>query len=396
MRRQTVSACLIVLNEEARLSDALASVRFCDEIIVVDGGSRDRTREIASDHDAQVFENPWRGFAAQRNAALDHARSTWILEIDADERVTPELRSSIESFLASPDSREYDLAAMPIRQIFLGRPLRSSARYPDYRHRLFRRDAYRHDVTRSVHEGISPDRPVWVLGGDLLHLLADSSREAVRSMLRYARLEATQMSARRTPLTITMGIVVRPLVKLVARLVVFGGWRDGWRGGLKIWLDCTYDALAWCFHLGSGSSDSMASRGHFGRVSQPRSSPRVVGLASRPNLAAAVAWLSDAAVAGADIALVAPPGPLPDEQVRLRLRALPRVTPLVALRSLDMEWQLRPYDSLVVFGGWPRIVARALPAKLRGAQGVVDAARIGPRALVDRVGERIHQAPEVA
>ncbi|MHB8060729.1 MAG: glycosyltransferase family 2 protein, partial [Gaiellaceae bacterium] len=233
-RRATISACLIVRNEERALPDALASLGFCDELIVVDSGSTDATREIALRAGAKVSENPWPGFAAQRNLALGKATSDWVLELDADERVTAELRSAIEAFLLSPASEQYEIAAMPIQQLFLGKTLDGSARYPDYRHRLFRRDAYRHDETRSVHEGMTARGPVWVLEGDLLHLLAGSVGEAVRDTVRYARLEAEQIAPSRSLPTVFTGLVLRPPAKWLARMFAFRGWRDGPRGWLKI------------------------------------------------------------------------------------------------------------------------------------------------------------------
>ena len=97
--RESIAACLIVQNEEERLADALSSVAFCDEIIVVDGGSTDRTRAIAEAAGATVLLNPWPGYAAQRNFAIDNARADWILELDADERVSNALQASIEELL---------------------------------------------------------------------------------------------------------------------------------------------------------------------------------------------------------------------------------------------------------------------------------------------------------
>ena len=93
-----LSAVLIAQNEEAKIADALASVAFCDEIVVVDSGSVDRTREIAEGAGARVIVNtPWPGFVAQRNFAVDAARHDWILALDADERITPALREEIEA-----------------------------------------------------------------------------------------------------------------------------------------------------------------------------------------------------------------------------------------------------------------------------------------------------------
>ena len=90
--RATVCACIIARDEEERLPAALASVAFCDEVVVVDSGSRDRTVELAREAGARVIEHPWHGFGVQRNVALDNATADWVLEVDADERVTPRLQ----------------------------------------------------------------------------------------------------------------------------------------------------------------------------------------------------------------------------------------------------------------------------------------------------------------
>ncbi len=153
--RERLSACLIVQDEQDNIAGALDSVSFCDEVIVVDGGSTDRTVEIARARGATVIENPWPGFAAQRNVALDAAQGSWVLELDADERVTPLLRASIERLLASPPPQAA-IAVFPLRHWFLGRLLGPSGKYPAYRSRLFKPSVYRHDEARGVHEGIEP------------------------------------------------------------------------------------------------------------------------------------------------------------------------------------------------------------------------------------------------
>src|SRR4051812_37368195 len=150
-----LSACIIARDEQAHLPDCLASVAFCDEIVVVDSGSRDATREIARAAGATVVDQPWLGYGAQRNVAIDHAAGAWILEVDADERVSPELRAEIEAFVADAPAG-VDLGGLPLRDVFLGRPLGPSAKYPKYRHRPFRRHAYRHDQHRAGHEGLIP------------------------------------------------------------------------------------------------------------------------------------------------------------------------------------------------------------------------------------------------
>ena len=380
--RATVSACLIVRNEEQTLPDALASLDFCDELIVVDSGSTDDTREIARQAGAKLSENPWPGFAVQRNLALDKAACDWILELDADERVTPELRRAIEEFLASPACEQYEIAVMPIRQLFLGKPLAGSARYPDYRHRLFRRGAYRHDETRSVHEGLTAHGPVYPLEGDLLHLLAGSAGEAVHDALRYARLEAEQIAAVRSFPAVFAGLVLRPPAKWLARMFVFRGWRDGPRGWLKISLDCTADMLVWTRYLFSRRKPASIRAGHFATEHRVEGAVRLVGLASAKEAQRAVDWLERAQAGGADVSLVASSEPASSS---VRLQRVRRLTPLAVIQALDREWQIRPYDALVVFAARPRVVAGMLPRRLRGLHGQVDGIPADPRDIAERL-----------
>ena len=150
--RETVCACIIARDEEERLPGALESVAFCDELVVVDSGSHDRTAEIARAAGAKLVVHPFRTFGKQRNVAIDHATSNWILEVDADERITPRLRAEIEAFLAAVPAG-VDICGVPCRDLLLGGPLGPSAKYPKYRLRLFRRGRYYHDETREGPRG---------------------------------------------------------------------------------------------------------------------------------------------------------------------------------------------------------------------------------------------------
>src|ERR1700684_3900987 len=259
LRRERITACLIVQNEQRRLPAALASVAFCDEIVIVDGGSTDRTIELARGAGAKVIENRGPGFAAQRNVALDAAGGDWVLELDADERVSPRLRTSIEGLLeAAPD---VGMAMLPLRHRFLGVMLGPSAKYPTLRSRLFRRGRYRHDESRAVHEGIEPlERPL-ILEGDLEHELADTLREALLDTWHYPRLEATHCQPPSTPRGYIFGILLRPLAKTFYRVLVDAGWRDGWRGALNIALDVGSDALVWMLLLASALTGRASSGG---------------------------------------------------------------------------------------------------------------------------------------
>jgi Glycosyl transferase family 2 len=362
---ETISACVIASDEEERLPACLASVGFCDEVVVVDGGSHDRTGEIARAAGARVVENPWPGFGAQRNVALDHAGGDWVLEIDADERVSPELAQEIRAFLADPPAA-VRMTAIPMRDSFLGGVLGPSGRYPRYRHRLFRREAFRHDESRSVHEGLWPDGPTHPFEADMTHLLAASWREALRDAHAYARLEGTQRSRPGAGEALT-GIFLRPVVKFAYRVLLYGAWRDGWRGLAKVWLECGADALATVYRLRQGAADG---KGGFGQE-PPRLGPvRIVGVALGDGRTARLApWLEAAAAAGADVGLIAPGGTASAGVRRRRLRGA-GIGELV--RALDAEDQLRPIDALLLAGRRERRRLRLAPGALRGAIAPLD------------------------
>jgi hypothetical protein len=367
--RPTLSACIIARDEQAQLPDCLAGLGFCDEIVVVDSGSTDATVAIARAAGAHVVRQPWLGYAAQRNVAADRAAGTWILEVDADERVSPELRAEIEAFVRAPPPG-VDLGGLPLRDVFLGHPLGRSAKYPKYRHRLFRNDRYRHDEARTVHEGLVPAGEVHPFSGDLVHLVATSWREALADVWAYARLEAGQLDAPRTARAVLAGGVARPAVKLVYRLTLDGGWRDGWPGAAKIALDCLGDALVWAHHAlgrdaGLRGRSGVPAGLHFGAWRRRLGTPRLA-LVARGAAAAehAAAWGAAAREAGADVVLVSDAAP---GRRAVRRRPVARFGPLRVLRALEAEEHLRPVDGVVAFGTPARWLLKAVPATPAGA-----------------------------
>jgi hypothetical protein len=367
------------MNEEERLPACLESVSFCDEIVVVDGGSTDRTIEVALAGGARVVEQAWLGFAAQRNVALDHASAEWVLEIDADERVSPALRADIEAFLAAPPAG-IDMAALPRRNRFLGAWLGAAGRYPDYRHRLFRRGAYRHDEERTVHEGLWPHGPVQPFTGDLEHVLAGSLGEALRDTWSYARAESEQLAPRPGARPYMTGMLFRPPAKLAYRLTVGGGWRDGWRGALRLTLESVSDAVvwgrAWRRRAGGGDGTAAGPPGlpagtggdeHFGNAGARRRGgpPRIVAVARGAGSAERAAeWLERAvSESRADAVL------LTDSDVArsaIRTRRLPSAGTLSLVRAIDAEHQLRPVDAILAASAAERRRLRFLPASFTG------------------------------
>jgi Glycosyl transferase family 2 len=368
-----LSACIIARDEEQALPDCLASVAFCDEIVVVDAGSTDRTVAIAEAAGARVVHQDWLGFAAQRNVALDHARGRWVLEIDCDERVSPELAAEIAAFVRhAPD--DVDLCGLPRRHELAGHRLGPSAKYPAYIHRLVRRGSQRHDERRTVHEGFVPEGPTHPFTGDVEHLLAPTWREALADAWSYARLEADQIRAPRGAAAFVKGAIARPLVKLGYRLAIDGGWRDGPAGAAKIVLDAGTDSVVWILHPARGdrtvAGDSGRAAGqHYGAFAFRRGGAKLVGVATGARgQAEAEEWLATARALGADVALItaASGGPIGGPPAPVRRRTLARGGWIPLVRALDAETMLRPYDALVTFDARAARLAGRVPGHLRG------------------------------
>jgi glycosyltransferase involved in cell wall biosynthesis len=381
--RETVSACLIVRDEEQRLPAALASVAFCNEIVVVDSGSRDRTVELARAAGATVVENPWPGFGAQRNVAIDNATGEWVLEVDADERVSTALQEEIERFLAMPPPADVHCCVLPLRHRFLGGWLGPSGKYPAYRVRLFRRGSYRHDEARLVHEGLWPRERTWAMAGDLEHELAGSWSEALGDVWNYARLESGHVRRPEGAAGVLRSVVLRPAAKVTYRLVVDGGWRDGWRGPVKILLDATTDSMIfWRAAVGLAPARDGQPDHHFGRLVLRTGPVRVAAVAHRAgDVARAMRWLREARAAGADVALVTAADV--DGGDWLHVQRLDRRGPLAVLRAFDAIGQMRPVDRLVLAGATAHWLPRMLSETTRGVLPPVDFGA-DPRDVVQR------------
>mgnify|MGYP002622438396 FL=1 len=167
MSAPRVSAVLITRNEEANLPACLDSLKWVDEIVVVDSASTDRTREIARDAGANVFDHTdWPGFGPQKNRAIAQATGDWVLSIDADERVSPELAAEIRRVVATADAANG--YALPRLSSYCGRYMRHSGWWPDYVPRLFRRGRARFSDDL-VHERLIVEGPVGRLEGLLRH-----------------------------------------------------------------------------------------------------------------------------------------------------------------------------------------------------------------------------------
>jgi glycosyltransferase involved in cell wall biosynthesis len=225
--RAGLSVAIITRDEAADLPACLASVRWADEVVVCDTGSRDATCEIAAACGARVFRDAWRGFAAHKALAVGRCGQPWVLVLDADERVSPELRREIEALLADPAAA--DGYAIPRRSYFLGREVRYGGWSPDYCLRLFR--AGRARVSdRLVHEAFAvPSGRVGRLRGRIEHYTYASLADYLERMGRYADLGAQQLrrDGRRARVA---DLLLRPPLTFARMLLLRQGWRDGVAG----------------------------------------------------------------------------------------------------------------------------------------------------------------------
>ena len=189
--QQTLSVAIITKNEEANLARTLASVGFADQIVVLDSGSTDRTVEIARAAKATVYEEPWHGFAAAKNSAIARCTGAWVLSLDADEELTPELQTEIHALLRSdPPADAYRIRR---RNLFLGRWIKHGGFYPDPKLRLFRRAAASFTSPpqfedRPVHETIAYDGLASTLDCDIVHRAYPTLESYIEHMDRYSTL----------------------------------------------------------------------------------------------------------------------------------------------------------------------------------------------------------------
>jgi glycosyltransferase involved in cell wall biosynthesis len=259
----TLSVAIITLNEEANLRRTLQSVSWADEIVVVDSGSTDRTCAIAREYGAKVFVEPWKGFAAQKHSALDKCTSEWILSLDADEEVGPELAGEIRRVLASLPLWEQvtragwealtrEAPGLPLvslsealrigfdqdpegfylgrRNHFLGRWIRRGGFYPDRKLRLVRRGAGR--VTGSaVHEVLAVQGGIGILSGDLVHHAYPTLSGYIEHMNRYSSLGAGMIVEKKGKVRFSvLNIILRPIATFLYNYFLRLGFLDGKEG----------------------------------------------------------------------------------------------------------------------------------------------------------------------
>jgi glycosyltransferase involved in cell wall biosynthesis len=228
-----LSVAIVAHNEEANIGRTLASVAWAEEVVLVDSGSQDRTCEIAREFGARVIVEPWRGYVAQKQYAIDLCTNDWILLLDADEEISPGLADEIRAVLASPNPP--NACWIPRKNLFLGRWMKHGGFYPDPKMRLFRRGL-------AVVAGHDPhdrvDLKPGVKGGTLrfknamTHYSYPTMTYYIGHMNRYSLLGAKMVVARGRRRFVVLDITVRPLLTFIYNYIFRLGFLDGREGFL--------------------------------------------------------------------------------------------------------------------------------------------------------------------
>jgi len=227
----TLSVAIVAMDEETNIGRTLASIRWADEVILVDSGSKDRTREIAREYGAKVIEEPWRGYVAQKQYAIDLCTKDWVLLLDADEEVSPGLADEMRAVLADPNA--LNGYWVPRKNLFLGRWIRHGGFYPDPKLRLFRRGlgvvagSDPHDRV-DLKRGVAPRTAQFE--NALVHYTYPTLTYYLGHMNRYSSLGAQVAFAKGHRSFSIANIVLRPLTTFFYNYVLRLGFLDGKEG----------------------------------------------------------------------------------------------------------------------------------------------------------------------
>ena len=234
-----ITATIITLNEERNIPRAIESLRCCDEILVADSGSTDRTLELARNLGARVIETPWRGYAAQKNWIAEQAANDWILSLDADEALSEALEGEIWNL--KKNGPRYDAYTMPRLAQYLGKWILHSGWYPDRKIRLYDRGKAKW-VGDFVHETVRADGRVGHLEANLLHFTCDSLSEHVKSMDRYTTLAAQELAGQKVGIP-TRRLILDPMWTFFRTYFLQRGFLDGVEGLTIAYMAALYTFL---------------------------------------------------------------------------------------------------------------------------------------------------------
>lgn len=221
-----LSVVIITHNEEDNIRECIESVQWADEVIVIDSGSTDKTEEICRAFGVHFIKETWKGFAHQKNSAIEKATQDWILSLDADERVTPELKAEITDVIRSNNPKDgYSIAR---KNFFLGRWIKRCGWYPDYNLRLFQRGKGLFGI-REVHEAVKINGATGHLKYPMEHHTYKSLEDFMERLDRYSTLAAQELLKENKAYGI-LHIMFRPLYTFISMYLLRLGFLEGYYG----------------------------------------------------------------------------------------------------------------------------------------------------------------------
>ena len=234
-----ISAAIITYNEERNIARCIESLRCCDEIVVIDSGSTDRTVELATKLGARVLDVAWRGYAGQKNHASECCQNDWVLSLDADEALSEALEAEI--WQIKKNGPEYDAYTMPRLAQYLGRWILHSGWHPDRKVRLFDRRRAKW-VGNFVHESVVSGGRVGHLNANILHFTCNSLSEHLRTLDRYTTLAAEQLVSQKADIG-WKELAVDPAWTFFRTYFLQRGFLDGYEGLAIAYMAAFYNFL---------------------------------------------------------------------------------------------------------------------------------------------------------
>lgn len=221
-----ITGIIICRNEEDNIDDAIKSILWCDEVIIADAFSTDKTVEIISKHPVKLIQNEWKGFSGQRKFILSKVTSEWVFSIDADERCTKELEEEIRQKISNKDLKENGFL-IPRKSFFLNKWIKHGGWYPNYQLRLFKKSSA--DVSdRLVHESFIVSGLTGKLDNDLLHYTVTSLSDYVSRINSYSDLSAAEKVSKKK--IGFFDILILPRLAFLKQYLIKGNFLDGTEG----------------------------------------------------------------------------------------------------------------------------------------------------------------------
>ncbi len=224
MKRPAISACIITYNEEKNIRECLESLKWVEEIIVVDSMSNDFTVPICREYTDSVIQKTWEGHVKQKNFAVAQARNDWVLCLDADERVTPELKQEIENSL-SEDSDRFDGYYCSRHSYYLGRWINHGGWYPDYKLRLFKKSRGKWGG-KDPHDKVILEGPTKYLKGELHHFVYRNLSHQLQTVDNFSTITAQGLDSEGDGFTV-LKLLSRPPLKFLGTYFLKRGFLDG-------------------------------------------------------------------------------------------------------------------------------------------------------------------------